>query len=464
VAAGGVTLDVAHYYAHRQGFDDDQFAGLVYLAQTVPGIADALALWRLGHIKDDPFRHTLVKSGLEQQYVDAIMQTKTDQKPGIGDIAYSVVRGYLPTNIKLPVAPPANQGLVPRFPQSKVYAETWAEQIGYDADALELFIARSGLSMAPGMAANGLFRSDAAAVIATLPDIPGVAPFTGKPYINADDFSLAISEGDLRTEWGDAVREVSRQILTAGEYAELELRGYIDKPTRRALTQQHGMRDFDSDLLYDVQGRGMSLHSAFIANRRGGVFDGPTDQIPDWAIWQLQRGNLRPEVYNMEWSQRETLPSAFVVRSLLTDGAIPESEGETLFLHMGWPEGLAATVANHYAGSSGTTADKHEAKAQTQLWTTTHKAYIDHNISDATATAALTAAGVAAAAIPTVLQTWQAERDLIRKSLSAAQIKKAWFEQIPDPALNRPWTEAEAVTRLEELGYSADDARVLLVE
>ena len=462
VAQGGVTLDIAHYYAHRQGYDDDQFAGLVYLSQAVPGIAEALTLWRLGIIKDGPFKHVLVKSGLEQQYVDAIMQTKKDQRPGIGDIAYSVVRGYLPTDITLPVAPPSQAGLVPRFPQSNVKAETWAEQIGFDSDALELMIARSGLSMAPGMAANGLFRSNAAATISNLPNIPGVSPFAGQPYLNSDDYSLAISEGDLRTEWGDAVLQVSRQILTAGEYAELELRGYIDGTTRRALTSQHGMSHFDSDLLYDVQGRGLSLRNAMIGSRRGGTLDGPTDNIPDWAMYQLQRGNLRPEVFNLAWHARESYPSAFVIRALLSDGAISETEGHDLLYQSGWPDALATTVAQHYAAKSGGSTNKHVTAAQGQLWTTTHTAYKNGEIDWAEAAQNLTALGISAADQNAIKTLWDAERDTYRKQLTPTQIKKAWSGAVVNPATGVAWTKDDALAALIGRGYSPNDANTFL--
>jgi hypothetical protein len=218
------------------------------------------------------------------------------------------------------------------------------------------------------------------------------------------------------------------------------------------------MSDADSDLLYDVQGRGLSLHSAFIAERRGGVFRGPTDAIPEWAMFQLQRGNLRPEVYNLAWAGRESLPSAFVIRALLTDGAISEARGEELFMDMGWPAWLPPLVAKHYAaGASGAaTADPHVTKADNQLWTATHSSYVKDRTDDALATTNLQLMGVAAGAIPDVLTRWQAERAIQRAGLSAAQIKKAYGEAT--------FTQPEAVARLVELGWSAADAGVYLGE
>jgi hypothetical protein len=434
VAAGGIDLSDANAEAHREGFSDDKFAAMVYLAQTVPGGAEAMHLWRLGLIGDDLFTHTLIKAGLDARYLNPIIESKLKEQLGLGDIAYAVVRGILPTPSYVPVPPPTTGDKVPRFPVVNVDPEELAARIGYDPEALQILVGRSGLSMAPSMAAQANFRN----------------------IIGDRDFTLAIAEGDLRTEWAEAVKEVSRQILTAGEYAELQLRGYYDRATRLTHTRKHGMSDPDSDLLYDVQGRGLSLHSAFIAERRGGVFNGPTDAIPDWAMFQLQRGNLRPEVYNLAWAGRESLPSAFVVRALLTGGAITAGEGETLFLHMGWPADLAKQVADFYGKATTAKADPHVTKAENQLWATLHSSYVKERTDDATATATLGTLGVAATAIPEVLALWQAEQAIVRGGLSAAQIKKAYHEAT--------FTQPEAVARLVELGWSAADAAVYLPE
>lgn len=470
VAGGKVTKKDGHNMAARLGYDTGPMDSLTWLAQDRLSFELMLRLWRLfpDYVNANNksiaalLDETLAHEQLDWDYHELLLKLRHAEKPGIGDIAYSVVRGYLPTDIKLPVPPPATHDYVPRFPQSGKKAEAWANEIGYDSDALEMFIARSGLSMAPIMAANALFRSNAAADINALPAVPGVAAFGVKPYVGPNDYLLAISEGDLRTEWADAVRETAREILTASQYAELELRGFIDKPTRRALTRQHGMSDFDSDLQYDVLGRSLNVHQMLTGDRRMAQYGPPASGVPDEYLRALQRENLRPEYYDRAYANRHTLPSAFVIRSLLTDGALTETEGENLYLYEGWPEALAHTVASHYAGKAGSSTDPHVKKAQTTLYTTTHKSYVADEISDATATASLQAAGVAAASIPAVLQVWQVERDMVRKQLSAAQLKKAWSEGVVNPATNAPWTEAEATARLLELGYSADDAAVFL--
>jgi hypothetical protein len=472
VAGGKITIQDGRTMAARLGFDQGPFDSVVWLAQNRLDFPMMLRLWRLfpkyvtpsGKSISQLVDETLAHEQLDWDYHDLLTKLEQAERPGIGDLAYSVVRGYLPTDINLPVPPPSTNDYVPRFPQSKTKAEDLAAQIGFEPAMLELMVARSGLSMAPVMAANALFRSNAAAAINGLPNVPNVSAYTGKPYVGPNDYLLAISEGDLRTEWAEAVKETARQLLTAGEYAELELRGYIDKPTRRALTEQHGMSHFDSDLLYDVLGRAPSIKQVYIGLARGGTYDGQPKTIPEPFLSAVQRANIRPEWYDIEYALRYSLPSAFVVRTLLKDGAIDATRASTIFQNEGWPPDLADLVANHYAASGTGTADPHTGKAQTQLWTTTHKSYVAQEITDAVATGALAAAGVPAATVPAILALWKEERSLIRKQLSPAQIKKAFTGGAINPVTGQAWTQAEATQALLDRGYDHNDATVLLTE
>src|SRR5207237_4150132 len=100
-----------------------------------------------------------------------------------------------------------------------------------------------------------------------------------RKIIDRVDFDRAISEGNTRNEWADALFEGFREILTAHNYAELELRGYLDRSERLAGTRKHGMSDTDSDLLYDVLGRSIPVHQILTGEARGGMFNGQVVSI-----------------------------------------------------------------------------------------------------------------------------------------------------------------------------------------
>jgi hypothetical protein len=114
--------------------------------------------------------------------------------------------------------------------------------------------------------------------------------------------------------------------------------------------------------------------------------------------------------------------------------------------------------------SQPATAPKHPnvVKAQNQLWTATHKAFLNHELTDAEASAELTAIHADATIIPDIIALWTRERNLHRKTLTAAQIKKAWAEPATNAATGQPWTRDEAIAALVDLGYSVVDAESYL--
>lgn len=442
VAQGGLTLDSAHASALRDGYTSDKLDALVYLSQTVPGIGEATNLWRKGLLSSDLYTHALTKSGLDQRYVAPIVANKTAEILGIGDLAYAVVRGLVPAPSWVPVAPPASGDKVPRFPVVDMDVIAEAAKLGYDETMFQILVGRSGLSMAPIMAANALFRG----------------------VIGPNDYLLAIAEGDLRTEWAEAVRETARQILTAGQYAELQLRGFLTADQRRAQTARHGMSDADSDLLYDVLGRSIPVHQITTGLARGGVFNGATDAIPAEYLQSLQRGNLRPEYYSLAYANRYSYPSAFVIRALATGGELDEPTTRQVLLDIGWPPALVDKVLAAWFGSTSTGGGKHLQKAQTKAWTEAQSSYIAQESSAADVQPIFTALGVDQQEGQQIVALWDQIRALRRKQLSPAQVKKAYAEGVPNPATGLPWSLTDATSALLDRGYSPEDAATLLAE
>lgn len=442
VAMGGIDLSVAHGEAKRDGYGPDKLDALVYLEQTVPGLAQALELWRRFELPDDLWTHALVKAGLDARYLPYLNKLKEGELLGLGDIAYGVVRGMLPAPSWVPVAPPASGDKVPRFPQVQIDPLTLAQKLGFNEDMLKLMVGRSGLSMAPVMAANALFRD----------------------IIGPNDYLLAIAEGDLRTEWADAVRDAARQILTAGEYAELQLRGFYDRTARIKNTRKHGMSDADSDLLYDVLGRGLAVHAVTTGLARGGAYGGTYADVPEPYRAAIQRSNIREEWAGLAYANRYNYPSAFVLRALTQGGEITGADAHQILLDVGWEPTLAAKVSAAWSGGTTSGADKHVGKAETQLWTALHRSYVAEESSDADVAPGLTAAGVPAASQAQVLALWGEERALIRKQLSPAQVKKAVAEGVTNPATGVAWSAADGLAALLARGYSQADATTLLEE
>jgi hypothetical protein len=254
-----------------------------------------------------------------------------------------------------------------------------------------MMIARSGLAMAPVMAAQANFRG----------------------ILTDNDYKLTIARGDLFPAFAAPVLEVSRQIPTAGEAVQYQLRGFTDRAGRTALTQLHGMTDANSDILYNIAGRAPSDRQVYVGLARGAKYPSSYADVPSPFREAIQRSDIRPEFADIVYQNRYSLPSAFVVRSLLTDGAIDQARGSTILQHEGWPPDLADLVSTHYAASGGAaTVDPHVKKAQTTLFTEAHKAYVKIGLSQAQVVPALDDLAVPAAAQAEVFKLWDAEKQL----------------------------------------------------
>lgn len=320
------------------GYDRQHFDWTYGATLTAPGTGQLLTMLRRASEQPIDFEHGLRKNKLETQWDDAVRNLQWERIPA-PDLAYMVVRGVVPDDGTLASSLPTQADHLSLPPQLGIDTIAEAAKTGWDPERFAALVARSGLAMGPVQAANAYFRG----------------------ILTLNDYLLTIARGDLFPAFAQPVLEVSREILTAHDYAELQLRGYYDRATRLGNTAKHGMSDADSDLLFDVMGRGLSYHDVVKAKARGGVFgETPPDIDPD-ILWALQRSNLRPEVYGLAWANRYSLPSAFVIKSLLTGGTISEAEGEQLYLDIGWPPDLAKLVAT--AEAKGTTARPKTATA-----------------------------------------------------------------------------------------------------
>lgn len=442
VAQGGIDLSDAAAEALLDGYRQDKLEALIYLEQRAPGSGEALALWRLGLLTDHLFDHALTKAGLDPRFAAAIIARKTAEPLGLGDIAYGVVRGILPAPAWVPVAPPTHGDKVPRFPVVDIDPVELAARVGFDEEALKIMVGRSGLSMAPGMAAQALFRD----------------------IIGPNDYLLAISEGDLRTEWADALKDVSRAIPSPAQAVEGHIRGWISRPAMYAETARHGMSKADTDLLFDIRGRPATVHQITTGLARGGHYPSVYEDVPEPYRKALQESDIRPEWASIEYANRFTYPSAFQLRALAEAGDLgTTAEVAQLLEEVGWKPTLAEKVAAKWV-PAGATGDPHIGKARTQLWTATHSSYVKGEITTVDATAALTTAGVAPSAIDEVLAVWDAERALIRKQLSVAQIQKAVKTGKVNPATGAVWTITDAEAALRERGYDQADAFTIIAE
>ncbi len=166
----------------------------------------------------------------------------------------------------------------------------------------------------------------------------------------------------------------------------------------------------------------------------------------------------------MLWDARFLYPPLFQITRLVQAGAIDAATAKDWAEKDRYPPEVVNALHDYWTQPTGSTADSHIGRAQTQLWSTLHRSYLAGDTDAATVTVKLPEAGVSAAAIPTVLATWDHEREVIRQRLTPAQVKKAWAKAVPNPLTSAPWTRDEALAELLSRGWSSQDANTFLDE
>lgn len=433
VAQGQVDPDKAAEWAKAHGYGDEQFGALVDVANVGPALGAAYSAWRRGELTDEEFVTALRRTGLEPQWNSAMMALK-DELLEPGEIAKALHRGNMRGEGLLVAEPSAAPGKVPMVPTSTLDPAVEAAGHGFNHERLRVLTANAGLPPAPGELLQLLNRGE----------------------ITVDDYSRGVGQSNLRNEWGPALMTLRRHLLTPHQYAELRVRGWIDTAAMHEGAALSGVTADDTELLFKLLGRPIALHAVTMGLARGGTYDGPADAIPEAYLRSLEQGNMRPEWYNLAFAGRYTYPGAFVLRSLTQAGELSETETHSILLYEGWEPTLAAKVAAQWAGGGKAKADPLISKAETQLWAAIHGAYVDSHATDAEARQALAALGATDPAADAVLELWQRERSVTRAALTAGQIKKAAGTEL--------LTEADALERLDQLGYTATDSHILLYE
>lgn len=478
-ARGQVAETTAAFYAKQLGLGDDQFAQLLAAARSGPPLSSAYEAWRRGELTDPEFLTALKRTGLEDTW-QTMMEGLKDVWLSPSQIALGVVRSLLADPGLMPVNLDTSGGVVPAYRQSTIDTLKEALGSGISEERLRVLVGEIGLPMSTQQAANAFFRG----------------------MIEKGDYYRSILEGDVRPEWADAILDQARQYPTASEYVENRLRGWSDDAAMNAGTAKHGMSPADTTILFQNQGRPLSWHQVFIGLRRGGVYNGPTTGIDPAFLKALEESNIRPEWYNLAWAQRFTYPAAFILRTLTQAGDITAAEAETILLYEGWEPTLAATVSAKWGGGTGTTAAQKKqtlshltdeylsgaltraalvtaltalgytatqaddeinlaefnaSKAvRTKATTAIGKRYIALQLTEAQARADMAVLGWPAGAIDKYVAGWNADRDDEGTTLTKAQVVKA--------AKLGTLSQADAATRLEELGVSAPDAAILLAD
>lgn len=420
VAQGRIDEATGQSEAALTGIGATAFQNLVQFAYEYPDAAVLLELSRRGLLAPANLIPALERGGLTAEYAGYVAQL-VDARLSPQQVALGIVRGLIADPGLMPVDLDTSGGVVPAYPVSGIVALTEAADEGVDEDRLRVMVGSIGLPMSTQQAASAFFRG----------------------IIEQGDYNRSILEGDVRPEWAASILEQARAILSADQWAELYIRGWVTQADQRAGAALHGMTEANADLLAELKGRSLAVHQITTGLARGGVYDGAPQTAPQPYLKALQESDIRPEWYSLAYANRYSLPSAFVLKALATAGDLTQAQSETILLQIGWPPDLALSVSTVWAGGTSTTAAQ---KKQTLSHLTGE--YLSGALSkDALTTVLTTSLGYTAqqAADEIALAEFTASKAARTKATNAIGKRVVALQLSP----------ADATTALEQMGWPA---------
>lgn len=391
VAEGFENQATGQSEAELTGTSATRFSYLVDLARAAPGIAEARTLMRRLNpatgqplITADMLHLAYRKAKIDPQWFTALDALLNEPLPP-AVAALAVVRGLIADEGTLPVAPPTEQGVIPPFPVYPISGKAAAAAAGYSEDAYAVMVGVNGRPMSLHEAASAYFRG----------------------IIELPDFYRAVAEGDTRNEWRDAILAQAREILSAHDWVELHLRGYIDQPTMYDGTALHGMSTADTDRLFQVLGRPLAVHQITTGLARGGTFNPIPGELTDPYEASVHESNIKPSYYDLAIANRYTYPSLFQLNALVKANAITADVAHEWAYKDGYAPEVLDALLKFWQGEQSTTSPGSTVKPKTLTYSQIHAAWKAGVFTDAAALTELQDIGYTAAKADTLLATWK---------------------------------------------------------
>jgi hypothetical protein len=228
--------------------------------------------------------------------------------------------------------------------------------------------------------------------------------------IDDNDVTRGLVEGRSRGEWAPAFEADAAAIPTPLAFVENHLRGYSDQNAMLTGTARHGMSAADTMVEFQNAGRPLVAHQITTGLARGGVFHPEPGELTDPYQAAVQESNVKPSYYDLWIANRYTYPSLFQLNALVKANAITADTAKEWATKEGYaPEVIDALHTfwqGEQAGSSGTTGTKPKSYTYAQI----HAAWSHGVFTDAQALSELATIGYSAAKAQTLLSTWKAQK------------------------------------------------------
>ncbi|HEX4672056.1 MAG TPA: hypothetical protein VH279_07295 [Solirubrobacteraceae bacterium] len=396
--------------AAQRGMGHAQMDKLITATRTAPGIGQLYELLRRGLISNADFQHGLRKAKLETRW-DADLLKLEDTLLSSEELAMMQQQGFV----------------------SQTRANSEGRLQGVTNERQQLRFEASGLP----------------------PGIETALEMLRRGIIDNAEFTQIVREGHTKTKYTDELLKMKHRVLSAATYATLALKGWITTAEMHAGGELTGHSPAQMDLMFKEHGRPATTHQVWIGLQRGGKYIGENLSQRETFDRAIIQSDIRPEWADLLWAQRYTLPSAFVLRALVADGTFTAAEGESILIDEGWVPAYAHQAATHWAAGGGSAAKeatvsdlltlydgrkasqaetitaleglgyspaesqrkidlvdaRRVASARTAAVTDMHGDFKKGKLDAPAVTRALTDLGIAAWAVPQIVEAWQRYRE-----------------------------------------------------
>ena len=453
--------------AARSGMDADRFATLIPLHQDAPGPQQLASALLRGLIDADG-------SGPDStSFAQGIRESR------LGDKWVDMIRGLAAAVL----SPPDAASAVVRNFMAAADGAAEAAKSGVGPDLFAILTHLAGDAPGPQQLAEALRRG-------AIPE-QGTGP-------DSTSFLQGIAEGRLADKWAPVIKSLAQLWPTPVDALNAALKGQVTDQEGQRLYQLLGGDLQFYTWLRDTEGEGPTPLQAADWARRGIIpWDGTGPDITSYAQ-AVRESRFRDKWADAYRASALFIPNPREVVTLLKDGAVTKEQA-TVWLRQagaddttiaGFIAEADATALSQYRGLTTTTvlgmfynrliseadagtilqslhvspqavplmlayADLQRAIAQqNNAVTRIGNQYAARKITEQTARQSLLTLKVPAAALDDIIATWKLENSISVRLLTEAQIADAFELAIMTPD--------EALTELQNIGYTPYDAWVLL--
>jgi hypothetical protein len=261
---------------------------------------------------------------------------------------------------------------------------------------------------AAGIDSDRLFVETALVGNSMGPQEAAHAQFRG--IIDDTDYARAIAEGRTRNEWAGPLREVARQIPTTTEFVENAIRGYSTLDDAIAGGARHGMSAADVTLIYQNAGRPLVPHQITTGLARGAAFHPIPGEITDPYEAAAHEASVKPSYQELYIAAgKYSYPSLFQLNALVKANAITAATAEDWATKSGLAPEVITALGTFWAGEQGGSTTT-GTKPKTYTYSQIHQAWSHLVFTDAQAITELESIGYPAARAQTLLTTWKAQQ------------------------------------------------------